>query len=75
MRFWKWYVTTQKQPENVPPTLISRVTKIEADILDLYVTVDTIRNKVLRKIQFKHTKEEEEKDNSKDLYGGILLPE
>lgn len=39
--------------------LAIRVTKLEAEMLDLAVSQDTIRNKVLRKIQSKRPKEEE----------------
>jgi len=70
----------KKTFENVLPTyserllkLESRVVLLEADILDLATAQSVIRNKVLRKIQFK--KEDEEEREGKDLYGGMLLPE
>jgi len=46
----------------------TRLTRLEAEILDVATAQDIIRNKVLRKIQFKKPSEEEE---SKDEWGGI----
>jgi len=51
----------------------SRLTRLEADILDLATAQDIIRNKVLRKIQYK--KEEKEEVQTKDLSSRVLLPE
>jgi len=39
-------------------TLQKRMTRLEAEMLDLTISLDTIRNKVLRKIQSKKTKDE-----------------
>lgn len=39
------------------PTSAARFEQIEADILALATAIDVIRNKVLRKIQFKKTEE------------------
>ncbi len=50
--------------------LEKRLTRLEAEILDVATAQDIIRNKVLRKIQFK--KEEEE---PQDLYNRVLIPE
>lgn len=50
-----------------------RLTRLEADILDLATAQNIMRNKVLRKIQFK--KEEEEEENPKNPYSHVLLPE
>lgn len=68
----------KKKEENLPETslerlkrLDSKVVRLEAEVLELYTAIDIIRNKVLRKIQFKKEPEKEEKD--KDLYSGVLL--
>ncbi len=70
--FW-----TKKPPEQVEVSfsqrllrIESRLTLLEADILDLGTAQEIIRNKVLRKIQGKKPEEEEK---AKDLYGGMLL--
>ena len=70
----------KKAPENVEKTfserllrLESRLSVLEADILDLATAQNILRNKVLKKIQFKNIKEEEE--TSKDLYSEILIKE
>ena len=47
-----------------------RLTKIEAEILDVATAQDIIRNKVLRKIQVKKDPEEEEKPEG---WNGIPL--
>jgi hypothetical protein len=52
-------------------SLKSRVIRIEAEILDIMTAQNIIRNKVLKKIQFKKGDEEEEKPQ--DLYNGVLL--
>jgi len=74
----------QKQPEdNLPLTLLgrfskieARLTRLEAEILDVATAQDIIRNKVLRKIQPKKYPDEEEEDKKpKDLYNSVLLPE
>lgn len=49
-----------------------RLTRIEAEILDVATAQDIIRNKVLRKIQ---TKKEPEEEQTQDLYSKILIPE
>lgn len=53
--------------------LEKRLIRAESEILDLNVTVDSLRNKVLRKIQRKH--EEEETEEPKDLYNSMLIKE
>ena len=70
----------QKKEENVPKTYESRLNSIESRILKveseiLAVTIDQkiIRDKVLRKIQFK--REEEEETDKIDPYRGVLIPE
>lgn len=50
----------------------SRITRMEAEILDVATAQDIIRNKVLRKIQYKQDEKEEVKE---DKYKGILLPD
>jgi len=69
----------RKTAENVLPTfserlqrLESRQTRLEADILDLATAINIMRDKVLRKIQFK---KEEEEPKAKDIYAGMLIPE
>lgn len=50
-----------------------RLTRLEAEILDVATSQDIIRNKVLRKIQSRKVPEEEEE--SKDIYNGVLVKE
>lgn len=76
---------TKKEPEKVPPkalptneiqTLTARLDSIEAklrkhdtEILDVATALDSIRNKVLRKIQSKKQQEEEEEEEpQKDIF-------
>ncbi len=73
--FWN-----KKPPEQVEVSfsqrllrIESRLTLLEADILDLGTAQEIIRNKVLRKIQGKKAPEDE--DKPKDLYGGMFLSE
>jgi hypothetical protein len=54
--------------------LEKRLTRVEAENLDLMTAISILRDKVLRKIQFKNPKEEEETD-PKDPYKGILIPD
>ena len=75
MLFWN-----KKQPERPEETskealrrLEIRLTRVEAEILEVATAQDIIRNKVLRKIQ--HKKEDEEEDNAKDLYNSVLIKE
>ena len=70
----------KKPSEKVDLTLEMRVSKLEtrlslyeAEILDLATAQNIIRNKVLKKIQFKNPKEDE--DKPKDLYSGMLIAE
>jgi hypothetical protein len=74
----KMWFFTKKQPKNVEFTPIerlqrleTRVSLLEANTLDLATGQEIIRNKVLRKIQFKQEKEEP----AKDLYAGMFLSE
>lgn len=53
----------------------ARLQILEGETLALNVSIDSIRNKVLKKIQFKKEKEAEEEEKSKDLYSGVLLPD
>jgi hypothetical protein len=72
-----------KDTEKVDETLLGRIKKlenrlqsIEAEILDIATAQNIIRNKVLKKIQFKNPKDdEEEEEKPKDLYNGVLLRE
>lgn len=73
MVFWKKEKVEETSSERLSK-LEKRLTRIEAELLDLAVAQDTIRNKVLRKIQFKKEKEEEE-DKPQDLYSKVLIPE
>ena len=50
-----------------------RLSRLEAEILDVATAQDIIRNKVLRKIQSRKAPEEEEE--SKDIYNGVLIKE
>jgi hypothetical protein len=65
--FWK---KKEKPIENVNPSIETRFTKLEAEVLALAVAQDVIRNKVLRKIQFKK-KEEEEEEEEEDTNSAI----
>ena len=72
--FWK------KRSENVDLTLKeeidklkTRLTKVEAEILDVATAQDVIRNKVLRKIQSKKPAEDEEE--TQNIYNKVLIPE
>jgi len=50
-----------------------RLSRLEAEILDVATAQDIIRNKVLRKIQSRKVPEEEQE--SKDIYNGVLIKE
>ena len=70
---------TKKQPENVDLALKdeilqlkTRLTRVEAEILDVATAQNIIRDKVLRKIQTKKQPEEEETQN---IYNKVLIPE
>lgn len=70
----------KKKPENVDETFLLRLEKLErrvmrseAEILELITSHDIIRNKVLRKIQGKRPKDEEEEQEN--LNNKVLLPE
>jgi hypothetical protein len=70
-----WFSRKIQPPEEGLTALKIRMTKLEGEMLDLTLTIDTLRNKVLRKIQIKHERDEEEEDKTKkDLYNGVLLP-
>lgn len=49
-----------------------RLNMLEADTLGLATAQETIRNKVLRKIQ--HKKEPKDEEKPKDIYSGGLIP-
>lgn len=77
---WHWL---SRRPIEEPLTLVQRISKLEtritlldAEIMDLATAQDILRNKVLRKIQGRSRPEqlEEEEGKPKDLYGGVLLP-
>lgn len=76
-----WF--SKKKPEIVEYTtaqrlsrIEARVTNVEAQILDLATAQNIMRNKVLKKIQFKNPKEdEEEAPKREDLNSKVLLPE
>ncbi len=55
--------------------LESRVTSLDSNILDVCTSINIIRNKVLKKIQFKRIEEEEEEDTPKDAFSSVILPE
>ena len=68
-----WFHTKQNDDLTLTKRIAkveSRLTSIEAEILDLATAINIIRNKVLKKIQFKNPEKEEE---SEDLYNGMLL--
>lgn len=59
--FEKWFKKPEKREEdNTFIGLRARITRLEADILDLYTAQDAIRDKVLRKIQQKRQEKTEE---------------
>lgn len=71
---------TKKTTEKVDLTLESeikllkgRVILLESQILDVATAQNILRNKVLKKIQFKNPKDDE--DEPKDLYNGMLIAE
>jgi hypothetical protein len=60
------WLFNKKLEENVPETYEQRLKRIEsnlirtqAEVLELYTAIDIIRNKVLRKIQYKRVDESE----------------
>ncbi len=53
--------------------LEKKLTMAENDIINQGMAIDGLRNNVLRKIQTRKDKEEEEKP--KDLYNGMLISE
>lgn len=53
--------------------LESRLQVVEAEILDVATAQNIIRNKVLKKIQFKNPKNDEEEEQ--DPYNSVLLKE
>ncbi len=68
-------INLQNKPKNVPDTFEERLLilerdlrKAKGDIIGLNIDIDDMRNKVLRKIQSKRAKEEEENGNE---WGGI----
>lgn len=73
-----WHSKPQKNtPENDENRLIfieNRLKKLENEVLGLAAGQEVIRNKVLKKIQFKRPDEETE-EKPKDLYSGMLLPD
>lgn len=72
--FWTNWKREENDVSAIESRLIkaeSRIAKLESDLMGVVVSVDTIRNKVLRKIQFKKEEEEEESDR----YKGMLVPE
>lgn len=61
--FWFQRKEAEKRPEDVNLSqLQKRMTRLEAEMLDLTITIDLLRNKVLRKIQTKKISEEVESD-------------
>jgi len=79
---FKWLKSKKKREENAPITSPERLAKLEAtvvrldaEILDLVVSMETMRNKVLRKIQFKKEEPEEPKKEKESFYSSVLLPE
>lgn len=69
-----WF-NNKTKPENVPKTYEERLSLLEVELrkvksenLSLAIDIDTMRNKVLRKIQFKKQAETSEDE---DVWGGI----
>jgi len=67
-----------KKEENVSQSLIKRVVELEnrvlsleSQILSVQMDQKVIRDKVLRKIQFK----KDESDTPQDIYKGMLIPQ
>jgi len=75
-----WWKRTVKVDESLPDERIKllerKIMKLEAEQLDIITSLAVIRDKVLRKIQFKRlkTEEEEEEESKKDPYNGVLVP-
>jgi hypothetical protein len=66
--------TDLKTYEERIKTLELKVFKLESEVLSTILDQKIMRDKVLRKIQFKRPEEEEEKtEESKDLYNGVLV--
>jgi len=70
-----WFIK-QKRVENVDLSakeeirvLKARLTRLEAEVLDVATGQDIIRNKVLRKIQSKRPKDDEESSDLVDESG------
>jgi len=69
----------KKPVENVKETLeskeytklMARITKLEAELLEVITAQGIIRDKVLRKIQFKRKDNEEEEEENQ--WGGIPI--
>jgi hypothetical protein len=78
MAFWN-----KKQPKEVNLTLEQQIKKIESRVLllesetlDLATAHNILRNKVLKKIQFKNPKDDEkDSDSPENLYSKVLLKE
>lgn len=76
MSFFSFF-TKENEPQTSKKRLLEleeRVSKLESDILSVTLDQKTLRDKVLRKIQNKISKTEEE-EKPKDLYNGMLLAE
>lgn len=55
--------------------LESKIQRLDADILDLATAHEIIRDKVLRKIQFKKEDKVDKEDKEVDRFKGVLLPD
>jgi len=70
-----WF--SKKKQEELPIDRLlkveKRLNKLEAENLELFVALETIRNKVLKKIRIHQ--EEEKDETTKDLYNSVLLRE
>lgn len=67
-----WFFN-KKKDQNDQESLSKRLKKAENDILELYMDMDLLRDKVLRKIQTKRSKPEDQIDQKE--FKGILTPE
>lgn len=67
-----FFTRYQKIDEERLLLIESRLKKLENEVLGLATGQEVIRNKVLKKIQFKRADEEPDR---KDLYNQVLIPE
>lgn len=68
-----WFSKRKENVQNSEITrLEARIVSLEAEILAILTSIAVIRNKVLRKIQFKQEPDQEEEDLNNKTYSNIL---